>query len=103
MQAPSSKPLSRRFERLTIHRHAGILFVSALLVVTLMFTTTMPMPVPSTRITVSGTPWGMSTCYIGATEGNVRFGIADLQEAGITTYRIYGGMPRWEWQDDDGV
>jgi hypothetical protein len=23
--------------------------------------------------------------------------------AGITTYRIYGGMHRWEWQDDDGV
>ena len=87
----------------TIRRHTGILFVSALLVVTLMVTTAIPMPVPSTTITVSGTPWGMSTCYIGATEGNVRFDIADLQEAGITTYRIYGGMHRWEWQDDDGV
>jgi hypothetical protein len=103
MQAPSSKPLSRRFERLTIRRYTGILFVSALLVVTLVFTTAMQMPVPSTTITVFGTPWGMSTCYIGATEGNVRFDIADLQEAGITTYCIYSGMPRWEWQDDDGV
>ena len=87
----------------TIRRHTGILFVSAFLVVTLRVTTAIPMPVPSTAITVSGTPWDMSTCYIGATEGNVRFNLADLQEAGITTYRIYGGMHRWEWQDDDGV
>jgi hypothetical protein len=57
----------------------------------------------SATITVSGTPWGTSTCYIGATEGNVRFNIADLQEAGINTYRVYGGMSRWEAQDDDGV
>lgn len=54
-------------------------------------------------LTVSGTPWGVSTCYIGATEGNVRFNIADLQDAGMNTYRIYGGMSRWEAQDDDGV
>jgi hypothetical protein len=87
----------------TIRRHTPILFVSALLVVTLMCATAMPMRVASTTITVSGTPWGVSTCYIGATEGNVRFDIADLQEAGITTYRIYGGMHRWEWEDDDGV
>ena len=45
----------------------------------------------------------MSTCYIGATEGNVRFNVADLQDAGLNTYRIYGGMSRWERQDDDGV
>jgi len=54
-------------------------------------------------ITVSGTPWGVSTCYIGATEGNVRFNVADLQDAGLNTYRVYGGMSRWERQDDDGV
>ena len=41
--------------------------------------------------------------HIGATEGNVRFDVADLQDAGINTYRIYGGMSRWEWEDDDGV
>ena len=99
----SIKPLRGRFEMFTIYRHRGVLFVSALLAVTLMIAAAMPMPVPSTTITVSGTPWGVSTCYIGATEGNVRFDMADLQEAGITTYRIYGGMHRWEWQDDDGV
>ena len=65
-------------------------------------------PVPTAHaatatITVVGTPWGTSTCYIGATEGNVRFNITDLQDAGINTYRIYGGMQRWEQQDDDGV
>jgi hypothetical protein len=52
----------------TIRRHTGILFVSAFLVVTLMVTTAIPMPLPSTAIMISGTPWGMSTCYIGATE-----------------------------------
>jgi hypothetical protein len=45
----------------------------------------------------------VSTCFIGATEGNVRFELADLQDAGINTYRVYGGMSRWEAQDDDGV
>jgi hypothetical protein len=57
----------------------------------------------SATITVAGTQWGSSTCYIGATEGNVRFNITDLQDAGINTYRVYGGMQRWEQQDDDGV
>jgi hypothetical protein len=56
-----------------------------------------------TTITVSGTQWGVSTCYLGATEGNVRFNAADLTGAGINTYRIYGGMSRWEKTDDDGV
>lgn len=54
-------------------------------------------------VTVVGTQWGTSSCYIGATEGNVRFDIGDLTAAGINTYRIYGGMSRWEAQDDDGV
>jgi hypothetical protein len=67
-----------------------------------MVTAVMPGQAPSATITVSGTPWGVSTCSIGATEGNVRFDIRDLQDAGLTTYRIYGGMSRWEWQDDGG-
>jgi hypothetical protein len=58
--------------------------------------------VPATVI-ASGAQWGVSTGHIGATEGNVRFDVADLQDAGINTYRIYGGMSRWEWQDDDGI
>jgi hypothetical protein len=58
--------------------------------------------VPAT-IAVSGAQWGVSTAFIGATEGNVRFDVADLEDAGVSTYRIYGGMSRWEWQDDDGV
>jgi hypothetical protein len=76
--------------------------VSALLVLTLMVTAVMPGQAPSATITVSGMPWGLNTCsLIGATEGNVRFDIEDLRDAGITTYRIYGGMSRWEWEDDD--
>ncbi|MBV9385189.1 MAG: hypothetical protein JOZ78_02050 [Chroococcidiopsidaceae cyanobacterium CP_BM_ER_R8_30] len=54
-------------------------------------------------IKVYGTPWGISTRYIGAVEGNRNFDIADLQDLGINTYRIYGGMSRWEAKDDDGV
>lgn len=46
---------------------------------------------------------GTSTRYIGAVEGNVNFDRADLQDLGINTYRIYGGMSRWESQDDDGI
>ncbi len=57
----------------------------------------------STTITVSGTQWGVSTQYIGANEGDQYFNINDLKDLGINTYRIYGGMSRWEWQDDDGV
>jgi hypothetical protein len=58
---------------------------------------------PAAMISVSGTRWGTSMCYIGATEGNARFDLKDLRDAGINTYRIYGGMSRWEPQDDDGV
>ncbi|MEG4074877.1 hypothetical protein QUA30_19640 [Microcoleus sp. Pol14C2] len=44
----------------------------------------------------------VSTRYIGAVEGNINFDIKDLQDLGINTYRIYGGMSRWEAEDDDG-
>ena len=54
-------------------------------------------------LVVSGAQWGVSTCFIGATEGNVRFDPADIAGAGMNTYRIYGGMSRWEQVDDDGV
>jgi hypothetical protein len=57
----------------------------------------------SGTLAVSGTQWGVSTCYIGGTEGNVRFDASDLVGAGMNTYRIYGGMSRWETADDDGV
>ncbi|MEG4810148.1 hypothetical protein QUA82_20605 [Microcoleus sp. F8-D3] len=53
-------------------------------------------------IKISGTAAGISTRYIGAVEGNINFDIKDLQDLGINTYRIYGGMSRWEADDDDG-
>ena len=53
-------------------------------------------------IVIPTTPQGISTQYIGAVEGNVGFDLADLQDLGINTYRIYGGMSRWEAKDDDG-
>ena len=56
-----------------------------------------------TTITVSGTQWGVSTCSIGANEGSHDFNTADMTDLGINTYRLYGGMSRWEPVDDDGV
>ena len=53
-------------------------------------------------IKFSGKAAGVSTRYIGAVEGNINFDIKDLQDLGINTYRIYGGMSRWEAEDDDG-
>lgn len=46
---------------------------------------------------------GVSTLYIGACEGNVNFNLTDLTDLGLNTYRLYGGMSRWEKDDDDGV
>jgi len=62
-----------------------------------------PVMAAGATITVSGTQWGLSSCYIGANEGNSGFSIADFQDAGLNTYRLYGGMSVWEPQDDDGV
>jgi hypothetical protein len=67
--------------------------------------TATPLPdgdIPAT-IMVSGTQWGWSTCYIGATEGSSNFNIGDLTSLGINAYHIYGGMSRWEAQDDSSV
>ncbi len=54
-------------------------------------------------ITVSGQQWGVSTRYIGATEGGDGFNVADFRDLGINTYRLWAGMSRWEAEDDDGV
>lgn len=54
-------------------------------------------------ITVKPQQWGVSTCYIGGTEGSDRFSIADIKDCGINTLRIYGDMSRFEPVDDDGV
>ena len=65
-----------------------------------------PAPPPTTAaatLSVSARPWGVSTRYVGGTEGNMRFDIADLTDCGINTLRIYGDMSRFEPTDDDGV
>ena len=61
--------------------------------------TSVQQTMPAT-LRVAGTQWGVSTCSIGATEGSSRFSLSDLQDLGINTYRIYGGMARWEAHDD---
>jgi hypothetical protein len=55
-----------------------------------------------THIKVYAQSWGNSSHYIGACEGNVRFDVGDMLDLGINTYRLYGGMSRWEITDDDG-
>ena len=54
-------------------------------------------------IIVSPQQWGVSTRYIGGTEGSARFDIADLVDCGINTLRIYCDMSRFEPVDDDGA
>ncbi len=53
-------------------------------------------------ITVSPEQWGVSTRYIGGTEGDSRFDVEDLTDCGINTLRIYGDMSRFEPTDDGG-
>jgi hypothetical protein len=77
---------------------ALILGLCSLLLFTAIGTaTTMPV----THIKVYPRSWHNSSHYIGACEGNVRFDVADMLDLGINTYRLYGGMSRWETTDDD--
>ena len=50
----------------------------------------------SGTLTVSGTQWGITSQYLGANEGSSQFNINDLVDLGINSYRMYGGMSRWE-------
>ncbi len=52
-------------------------------------------------LVVNDSQIGVTTRSIGAVEGNVNFDLASLVDLGINTYRIYGGIPRWEARDDD--
>src|SRR5262249_51023274 len=90
----------RNFHRPNERLALGLVVMLSIHLATLRASRAAP---PRPTITVSGTPWGVSTCYLGATEGNVGFDVADLQGAGLSTYRIYGGMSRWEQVDDDGT
>jgi hypothetical protein len=47
-------------------------------------------------LTASGTQTGVTSQYLGANEGSSQFNINDLVDLGINSYRIYGGMSRWE-------
>ncbi len=50
----------------------------------------------SGTLTASGNQLGVTSQYLGANEGSSQFNINDLVDLGINTYRIYGGMSRWE-------
>ena len=47
-------------------------------------------------LTVSATQEGVTSQFLGANEGSSQFNINDLVDLGINSYRIYGGMSRWE-------
>src|SRR5215469_10756018 len=47
-------------------------------------------------LTVSGTQEGVTSAFLGANEGSSQFNVNDLVDLGINSYRIYGGMSRWE-------
>jgi len=59
--------------------------------------------IPATSIKLYEQKIGTTTHYIGACEGSVAFNSSDFLDLGLNTYRIYGGMSRWEPEDDDGV
>jgi hypothetical protein len=50
----------------------------------------------SGTLTASGSQSGVTSQYLGANEGSSQFNINDLVDLGIDTYRLYGGMSRWE-------
>ncbi len=80
----------------TIMKSGRTLFLHiALLLMLLSSCGVAPDRHPLNRIVVSGKQWGRSTCAIGAVEGSSNFNLSDLQDLGINTYRIYGGMSRW--------
>src|SRR5216110_1619599 len=80
-------------------------FGSLLLVLTACspFTGNTSKTLTAHSVIVNNVQWGQSTCYIGAVEGSSGFNITDLKDLGINTYHIYGGMPRWETQDDSSI
>jgi hypothetical protein len=57
----------------------------------------------SGTLTVSGTQWGITSQNLGANEGSSQFNINDLADLGINTYRMYGGMSRWEPTDAEST
>lgn len=54
------------------------------------------------QIKIDSEVTGTTSQFFGACEGNVRFNPLDIDDLGINSYRLYGGMSRWETQDDDG-
>ncbi len=92
------------------HRLFSLLIACALLLMTLGCSTppasaaeeAPALTTAEATIKVSPDQWGVSTRYIGGTEGDSRFHIAELTDCGINTLRIYGDMSRFEPTDDDG-
>src|SRR5205823_7052884 len=74
---------------------AGAMASLLLPIVTTVFLITYSHAASGT-LTVSGTQWSVTSQYLGANEGSSQFNINDLVDLGINTYRLYGGMSRWE-------
>src|SRR5437773_6674528 len=81
---------------------AGAMASLLLPIVTTVFLTTYSHAASGT-LTVSGTQWSVTSQYLGANEASSQFNINDLVDLGINTYRLYGGMSRWEPTDDSST
>lgn len=87
-----------------IHKAVLQVLASFILVVVLATTIqTRSVSLPPNVLKVYNYDRGISSQYIGACEGNGDFKRSDLLDLNINTYRIYGGMSRWEATDDDGI
>ncbi len=90
----------------TLNLKRFILGVFVGLIVAIAFTTAgqaNSLTTNSVLLNLYNSPIGSSTHYIGACEGNLEFNLTDLTDLNLNTYRIYGGMSRWEAEDDDGI
>lgn len=103
----SSKLLFSYLLAFLLHRGKSRLIVSLLLGIGVVLSCQMVGLATSgslvANVRVDNTPIGLSTRYIGTCEGNVNFDSSDMTDLGINTYRIYGGMSRWETDDDNGI
>ena len=98
-----ARPLPSAGRRLTAAAVLSAAAFALLVAVARLAPVAEPSHPADVRLTITSREVGVTSCFIGATEGNVRFDPADLRDLGLNTYRVYGGMSRWEAHDDDGA
>jgi hypothetical protein len=81
----------------------SILALAALLVLSLVVCGGMSLPARAGVVTVTVSGSSFTSTYAGACEGGCRFDVNELVDSNVTSIRLWGGMARWEYEDDDGV